>query len=156
MATEKAFIHLDKIKGSAHMEHVAAPKEGLKAGQFVTLGVVSEDFDGEIVKFEATAAKGKVDGLVAPVHLDYGYSDFDETEQIVKEGKIARVLVVERGDIVSMHKDMMGSVKVGDKLAVGTKGFALTKTESGEEAVALAITERYMPNIGDVIVVRFT
>ncbi|MGX6979036.1 hypothetical protein ACWN8V_07235 [Vagococcus elongatus] len=155
MATDKAFIHLDKIKSSAHMEHIAAPKAGLKAGQFVTLGAVSEDHDGEVLKYTNTTEKTKVDGLVAPVHLDYGYEDFDESVQVVKEGKIARVLVIERGDIVSMHSEMLTGVKAGDKLAVGKTGFALQKTESDEEAVAIAIAERYMPNIGDVIAVRF-
>lgn len=155
MATDKAFIHLDKIKSSAHMEHIAAPKAGLKAGQFVTLGAVSEDHDGEVLKYTNTTEKTKVDGLVAPVHLDYGYEDFDESVQVVKEGKIARVLVIERGDIVSMHSEMLTGVKTGDKLAVGETGFALQKTESDEEAVAIAIAERYMPNIGDVIAVRF-
>lgn len=151
----QAFINLDKVKSTAHIESIVAPKDGLKAGQFVTLGTVSDEHDGEILNFTPTAAKGKVDGLVAPVHLDYGYGDFDEANQEVKEGKVARVLVIERGDMISFHKEMMPKVVVGDKLAIDAKGFSLVKAAVDEEAVAIALAERYMPNVGDVVLVRF-
>lgn len=156
MAEEaKVFIHLDKVKATAHIESVVATAKGLKAGQFVNLKAISEDYDGEIYEFENATAKGSVDGLVVPVHVDKGYPDFDEAMMVVAEGKAARVYIIEKGNTISFHEDMVKGVKAGDKLAIGTDGYSLVKTEVETEVVALAVAERYMSNIGDVITVRF-
>lgn len=155
MEDKKVFLHLDKVKSSAHIESIVDEKNVLKAGQFVDLTVIDEENGGEIFKFEKSKPKAKVDGLVVPVHKDYGYADFDEAIQTVRKGEAARVYIIEKGNIISFHKDMMGAVKVGDKLAIGKDGFALEKTESDEEKVAVAVAEREINNVGEVIAVRF-
>lgn len=149
----KVFVHIDKVKSNAHIETIVS-KEVLKAGQFVELGKVSEEYDGEVVEHEKAKAKGEAFGVVVPVHLDYGTMDFDEANMVVEAGKPARVYIIERGNMLSFHKDMVGELKAGEKAAIGEDGFGLQTTE-GEDAVALAIDERYIPNIGDVVTVRF-
>ena len=158
MADKKAFVQLDKVKKTAHYESIVVAEDaGLKAGQFVDLGVIDENVDGgEIFTYTKSAVGKTYDGLFVPIHLDYGWHGFDEALQTIAKGKAGRVLIPEKGDIVSFHEDLVtGSVAIGDGVAVGTAGLGIAKAAGEAEVIGKVVAERYIANIGDVVVVRF-
>lgn len=151
------FIRLDKIKASAHIETIVHNAD-LKNGQFVELGASAEELGGEAVDITLTAEGERPEAIVTTVHLDYGHPDFDETTQVTKAGKAGRAHIIEKGDMISFLAEEGGlatGVKAGDDVAVGANGLGIKKSELEQEIIGKAIRVDYMPNIGDLVVVRF-
>lgn len=152
---------MDKVKSTAHIESIVVTEdEGLKAGQFINLGVIDENIDGgEIFTYEKAEVGGTFDALFIPIHLDYGFTGFDEATQLVPKGQAGRAYVIEKGNILSFHKDLVsGDLAVGDLVAVGANGLGVTKADEADEDVEVigkVVAERYLANIGDLVVIRF-
>lgn len=150
----KNYIRLDKIGSDARLASVAMEAE-LLAGQFVNLGAVLEDAEGEVVEATKAEAGKKADALVCPVYLDKGYPDFDITTQSIAAGKAARALHPEAGQIVSFNAENAAGLKAGDKVTVGANGLGVKKAGESDEAIGTVISLEYLSNIGDLVVVRF-
>lgn len=152
---DKNYIRLDKVSKTAHYESVAHETEELLAGQFITLGSVLDDSEGELVEAVKATAGGAFDAIVVPVYLDKGYPDYDITKDSVKAGKAARALHPEKGTIISINAENATGLAKGDKVVVGANGLGFKKAAEGETAIATVISLEYLTNIGDLVVVRF-
>lgn len=150
----KAYIRLDKVGASDHYETVTS-LEALQNGQFVDLGAAIEDGEGEAVAITKTATGKAPDAILTSVFVDKGYPDFDITKQEVKPGKAARALVIKKGQMVSLNKEICGEAKKGDDVAVAVNGLGLKKAELEEIVIGKVIREDYLEFIGDLLVVRF-
>lgn len=153
------YIRLDKIKGSAHIETVVHTAD-LKNGQFVELGVADEALGGEAMGITPTAEGGAPEALITTVHLGYGHPDFDETLAVTKAGKAGRAHIIEKGDFVSFLDDIAGGVGalvVGDNVAVGANGLGIKKADevAGDVVIGKVVRLDFMPNVGELVVVRF-
>lgn len=150
-----AYVRLDKIKATAHIESVVHT-ENLKNGQFLDLGVLHEDLDGEAVKVTKTAEGGAKEALLVSEFLNYeGRADFDYTAQVTKAGKAGRAYILEAGNMLSFSTDLATGVAVGDEVAVGADGLGIKKADGvDDEVIGIAIGEDYLANIGELVVVR--
>lgn len=151
---KKNYIRLDRVSKTAHYESVASEEE-LLAGQFVKLGAVLDDAEGELLKVEKSAEGGEFDAIVVPVYLDKGYPDYDITEDSVKAGKAARALHPTAGTIISINAENATGLAKGDKVVVGKDGLGFKKAGEEETAIATVISLEYLSNIGNLVVVRF-
>lgn len=157
----KNYVRLDKVAGTAHYESVVSADAPIVAGQFITLGTVLDESEGETVDFKKAEEGKAFDAVTCPVYLDKGYPAFNLVEQEVPAGKPARALHPGKGTIISVLKEMAPGVVKGDKVAVGVDGFGFKKAAAGtgdtagDVVAGTVIAEEYLGNIGDVVVVRF-
>lgn len=149
----KAYVRLDKIKPSAHIESVVS-EAVLPNGQWVKFGALDEDLGGEAIKATKAVKGEKPEGLVTTVHVDYGHPDYNILDQVTKIGKVGRTHIVEEGNRFAFLKDMATGVAIGDEVTVGEDGFGVAKAEVGNYVVGTAIGEDYLANIGDLVIVR--
>lgn len=151
-----AYVRLDKIKNSAHIESIVH-EEDLKNGQFLDLGVLHEDLDGEATEVTKTAEGGAYQALLVSEFLNYeGRADFDYAAQVTKAGKAGRAYILEPGNMISVTEDLInGTIAVGDDVAIGAEGLGFKKADVDEVVVGKAIGEDYLANIGELLVVRF-
>lgn len=152
---KKNYMRLDRVSATASLESVAHETEELLAGQFVTIGAVLDDAEGELVACEKAAEDGEFDAIVAPVYLDQGFPDYDITTDSVKAGKAARAIHPYAGMIVSVNAENATGLAKGDGVAVGKDGLGFKKAADAASAIGTVISLEYLTNIGDLVVVRF-
>lgn len=150
------YVREDKIKSSAHVESFVSA-EDIKNGQFVELGAIDEELGGEVVAVTKSEKGKKPEAIVLTVHVNKGYVDYKETEQVTKAGKAGRAVILEKGDVLSFLEDIAGAgaLVVGDEVTVAENGLGIAKAELEEEVIGKVIGLEYMPNVGDLVVVRF-
>lgn len=146
-----AYIRLDKIKASAHLESIVAEQD-LKNGVFVTLGELQEDGEARLVK---PMVEGDTDVVLhASVPLTYR-DDENELDYILKAGKEGRGYVMETGNEVSFSEDLVTGVAVKNKF-VKVTGAGVEVVEVKPEGLhgqIIALEEDV--NVGTLVVVRF-
>lgn len=146
-----AYIRLDKIKASAHLESIVAEQD-MTNGVFVTLGELQEEGEARLV---TPMVEGDTDVVLhASVPLTYR-DDENELDFVLKAGKEGRGYIIETGNEVSFSEDLV--------TGVATKNAFVKVTGAGVEVVAekptglhgqiIALEEDL--NAGTLTVVRF-
>lgn len=146
-------VFLDKIPSTAHIESVIAA-EPLKNGQFVELGVLSdEDFESR----EGTKAKdnASADVLLVDAPISYGDPHFDLDTYELAAGKAGRGYHLVAGDIISVTEDLVHGAKVGEYVAVNADGLGFATAVDKASAIAQVIGTESHGFDGDVAVVAF-
>ena len=105
-----AEVILDKIKSTAHIDSVVA-KEDLKNGQWLTLGLL--DADGERRLAEKAKAEDTADVLLVTSFTRYD-PNTDFADYVTKAGQTGRAFHMEKGDVISVTKDLVAGAKKGD------------------------------------------
>ncbi|MBO1087253.1 hypothetical protein [Enterococcus mundtii] len=150
----KNYVRLDKIGGQDHYESIVA-EAPIVNGQFVDLGANDLDYGIEVAKATKSVEGAKPDALTCTVFVDYGYLDYDETEQELKAGKIGRALHIKKGQIVSFNQENAASLKEGDPVTVGKDGKGVKKATQSDVVIGKVIRLDYLNYVGDLVVVRF-
>lgn len=129
-----AYVKLDKISATAHIESIVAT-EDLVNGQFVALGELQAD--GEA--YSVVPSGDQTERLVfhASNGLTYGERE-NELDFVLKAGKVGRAYVLEKGDVISITLDgITDGVKKGDLVKPDAKGFAVTT--NADEAIGSVV-----------------
>lgn len=150
----KNYVRLDKLSSSAYLESVVFESDTILAGQFIELGTLVEG-DHELTHATKAVAGSAGKVIVAPVTIDYGYHDYDPTDQSVKAGKAARAIHIEKGLVLSINKEAAPDVKVGDEVTVGEGGLGFKKAGLSDTKIGKAIAIDTLRNVGDLVVIRF-
>lgn len=150
-----AYIKLDKIKATAHLESVVAT-EDLVNGTFLELGELQADGEARLATPSGDTTKELV--LHASNGLVYGDRE-NEFDFILKAGKEGRSYVPETGNVVSFSSDLVGEGVVKNSVVVPAadgKGVALhdgVAALTGLHGKVIAID--FDANAGAMTVVRF-
>lgn len=142
-----AEVILDKIKSTAHIDSVVA-KEDLKNGQWLTLGLL--DADGERRLAEKAKTEDTADVLLVTSFTRYD-PNTDFADYVTKVGQTGRAFHMEKGDVISVTKDLVAGAKKGDGLTIGDDGLGFKKTEG--RGIAQIIGEENQGFYGDMFVI---
>jgi hypothetical protein len=153
-----AYVRLDKISATAHLESIVAT-EDLVNGQFVALKSLQADGEAR----EVVPSGDQAEKLVLHVSNGLVYGDREnELDFVLKAGKRGRGYVPQDGDIVSISEDGVTGVSpvaVGDIVNPHANGFEIvdgtTVTEKGAlhgEVIAIDIDL----NAGKLAVIRIS
>ncbi|MCC4466850.1 hypothetical protein [Limosilactobacillus reuteri] len=144
-----AYVFLDKIPATAHIESVTADKD-LANGQWLSLGLLNSDGESRV----ATVAKNETEAEVflADEPLSYGDPHFDLASYKVKAGQTGRAYHLIKGDVVSVTTDLVTGAKVGDNLTVGDNGLGFKKATEGK-GIAMLIGKETKELVGGVYVI---
>lgn len=150
----KNYVRLDKVNSDAYIDTIVAETEVINSGQFVVLGKLKEG-EPEVTEF-TKAEEGKLaKTFAASVDIDYGYHDYDPTDQSTPVGKAVRVFHIAPGMIISINKELASGIVVGDNVTVGANGLGFKKAGVDDAVIGKAIAIDTLTNVGDVVVVRF-
>ena len=121
-----AYVRLDKISASAHIESIIAT-EDLVNGQFLALGELQPD--GEAVLAEPSGDKTKELVFHSSVPLTYE-NGTNELDYKLKAGKVGRGYVLITGDIVSItiEDGVIGNAVKGAIVEPDAGGFKVSET----------------------------
>jgi hypothetical protein len=150
-----AYVRLDKIKPTAHIESIVATVD-LVNGQFVELGALSADGEAR----QATPSGDKTKKLVFHVSVPLTYEDrTNELDFVLKAGKVGRGYVLEDGDIISISKSAVtgGTVDVGALVNPAPTGFNVVdgaETAEGLHGEIIAIENDAIA--GELAVIRIS
>ena len=150
---DKNYLRLDKVAATDHYESVKAD-EVLVNGQFVELGEADLTDGIEVMNIVKTEEGKAAEAVIAQAHLDYGYLDFDYAKASVAPGKIARALVLHKGQMLSFNAENATGIAAGDDVAVAADGMGIKKAADGEVVIGKCIRLDYLANIGDLVVIR--
>lgn len=121
-----AYVVLDKIKSTAHIESIVANAD-LAQGAFVELGALQADGEARLATPSADVKKQLV--FHASVPLMYGERE-REQDFVLKAGKVGRGYVLEDGDIVSIEATAItGTVASNAFVKPAIAGFEVAETE---------------------------
>lgn len=149
----KNYVRLDRVHAQDYYDNFVA-KTPVVNGQFLNLGISSEDHGIDTFEAVPTPEGTKPDVLATTVFIDYGELNFEITDQVLEVGKVGRGLVPHEGQIVSFNVENAQGVAPGDLVEVGENGLGVRKHDTGE-AIGIVIREDYLANIGDLVVVKF-
>jgi hypothetical protein len=147
-----AYIKLDKIKATAHLESVVAT-EDLVNGQFLALGELQADGEARL----ATPSGDVSEDLVYHVSNGLVYRDDEnELDFVLKAGKEGRGYVLETGNIVSVSADgITEGADKGDIVVPSATGWAIhTAPEAPEGLQGKVIAVDFDAIAGQMFVVR--
>lgn len=150
-----AYIILDKIEASQHVETIVAKKD-LVNGQFVTLGKLAElDNGGEAHEVTEMVA-GDTD-IVLHASVPLVYDDLKgEVDFVLKAGKAGRGYRIKDGNTVSFSKDLITGTLAEEKY-VSPQGTGLkieeTKPLTGLYGKVIEVYED--ANVGQMAAVKF-
>lgn len=149
-----SFIRLDKVPSSAHYETIeVGVDKDYYDGQFFNLGV-SLDLDGEVVEAKEAKEGQRAIGLLCSVNIDYTSNTDMLVSSKLTKGDIGRVLILQKGNIISFSRQIAKGLKVGEKVTVAENGYGLKKASDNDYVVGQVIRLDHMTNIGELIVVR--
>lgn len=152
-----AYVRLDKIKPSAHIETFVHTQD-VQNGQFVNVGGLADvDQPGEAVNVTFAEEGGEAEALVTTVQGVYqNGTDFDITQEVTKAGKAGRAHVLETGNVVSFLVDQedVANFTVGGDVAVGEGGLGIKPAVEGDTVIGTVLTTEVQNNVGDLVVVR--
>lgn len=149
-----SFIRLDKVPSSAHYETIeVGTDKDYYDGQFFNLGV-SLDLDGEVVEAKEAKEGQRAIGLLCSVNIDYTSNTDMLVSSKLTKGDIGRVLILQKGNIISFSREIAKGLKVGEKVTVAENGYGLKKASDDDYVVGQVIRLDHMTNIGELIVVR--
>jgi hypothetical protein len=149
-----AYVRLDKVKGSAHLESFVANTD-LTNGGFIALGELQADGEARLGTPSGDVSKELV--FHASVPLTYEERT-NELDFVLKAGKVGRGYVIEAGDIVSVSLDgiVSGTPAKGAKVAPHADGFSIPATAPTEGLRGEIIAIENDLYAGQLAVIRLT
>lgn len=149
----KNYVRLDKVGASAHYESFSA-ETAIVNGQFLNLGKENDKIGSEVVVATKAKEAKAPEAIACTVFPDYGYPDFDETQQELKVGKVGRALILEAGQMIALNTENAKGVNVGDSVTPAADGKGVKKAENTNVEIGTCVRKDHINYVGDVVVIR--
>lgn len=149
----KNYLRLDRVGGQDHYESFVSDEITVN-GQLVNVGKADLDYGIDIVEITSAEEGKRPDAVVTNVYIDYGYLDYDESEQELKPGKPGRALRLSEGQILSWNVENATGLAAGDLVTTGVGGKGLKKATALDEVIGVVTRLDYLAYVGDLVVVR--